>query len=53
MKSMSKLSLGLRSVAVAAAILPMAVGAATTYYVATYGDDGNAGTSWDCPQILL
>ena len=39
----------LRSVAVAAAILPMAVRAATTYYVATYGDDGNAGTSWDCP----
>ena len=33
----------------AAAILPMAVGAATTYYVATYGNDGNAGTSWDCP----
>ena len=39
----------LRSVVVAAAILPMAVGAATTYYVATYGNDGNAGTSWDCP----
>ena len=49
MKNISKLSLGLRSVAVAAAILPMAVSAATTYYVATYGNDGNAGTSWDCP----
>ena len=53
MKNISKLSLGLRSVAVAAAILPMAVSAATTYYVATYGDDGNAGASWDCLQILL
>ena len=21
----------------------------TVFYVATYGDDGNAGTSWDCP----
>lgn len=49
MKNMSKLSLGLRSVVVAAAILPMAVSAATTYYVATYGNDSNDGTSWDCP----
>lgn len=46
MKNMSKLSLGLRSVVVAAAILPMAVSAAT-YYVAPppTGDDDNAGTS--------
>ena len=49
MKNMSKLSLGLRSVVVAAAILPMAVSAATTYYVATYGVEGNDGTSWDRP----
>ena len=21
----------------------------TRFYVATYGDDSNAGTSWDCP----
>ena len=40
----------LRSVAVAAAILPMAV-SAVTYYVAPApgGSDSNAGTSWDCP----
>lgn len=44
MKNMSKLSLGLRSVVVAAAILPMAVSAATTFYVATNGVDTAAGT---------